>query len=64
MNPVDETRECCEQIHDSATTLFEEIFDETGQNLLEPDDATAIVDHYERQILSILLDLRRVFSYG
>lgn len=64
MNSIDETRDCCEKIHDSATTLFEEIFDDSGRKLLEPDDANAVIDHHERQILSILLDLRRLFSYG
>tara|TARA_R100001440_G_scaffold75307_1_gene102218 strand:- start:20381 stop:20572 length:192 start_codon:yes stop_codon:yes gene_type:complete len=60
---AEETRECCQQLHDAATTLFEEMFDEKGQNLLEPDEAEAIIDQHERKILSILFDLRMVFSY-
>ena len=58
---AEETRECCEQLHDAATTLFEEMFDEKGQNLLEPDEA--IINDHERKILAILFDLRLVFSY-
>ncbi len=62
METAEEIRESCEQIHDSATTLFEEMFDESGRKLVDMDEANAVLDTYERKILSILLDLRRLFS--
>lgn len=62
MDAPEELREGCEQLHDSATTLFEEMFDATGRKLVDPDEAAAVLDTYERKFLSILLDIRRLFS--
>lgn len=61
METAEEIREGCEQLHDTATTLFEEMFDNTGRRLIENDEANAVLDHYERKFSSILLDLRRLF---
>jgi|TARA_R100000479_G_scaffold150589_1_gene86198 hypothetical protein len=62
MENVEELREGCEQLHDNASSLFEEMFEANGRKIVENDEAAAILDTYERKFLSILLDLRRLFS--